>query len=251
MDLDLDHYNYTDLVTLFKLPMPFTAQELKNARKIVIAVHPDKSNLDKSVFIFYHKAYTLLESIFKHNIRANADLNADHASFSDVLDEYNDTSRQDVVNKFSKSATFQQTFNDLFETTYVRTNDGYDDWFRNDTEVPDFANLKTSCSTLAKTHFNPYSSTSTYSDLKDIYTTNTVIGVNETDYVDRPMTLEALQMERGSIAPLSKHESQQILQKQHELEEMEAVERTFQLKQEQATMQTAQRSFWSKFMLLM
>jgi hypothetical protein len=63
MDLNLDHYSLEDLLKLFKLPEQFTEADLKEARKRVVAVHPDKSGLDKEYFIFFHKAYSLLSSV--------------------------------------------------------------------------------------------------------------------------------------------------------------------------------------------
>ena len=48
-DLDLNLYNYDlhELLTLFKLKEDFTKEEFKDAKNIVYAVHPDKSNLNK------------------------------------------------------------------------------------------------------------------------------------------------------------------------------------------------------------
>jgi hypothetical protein len=73
MDLNLDHYTLEDLLKLFKLPEQFTEADLKEARKRVVAVHPDKSGLDKEYFIFFHKAYSLLSSVhsFKRKAQAN------------------------------------------------------------------------------------------------------------------------------------------------------------------------------------
>ena len=55
-DLDLNLYNYDlhELLTLFKLKEDFTKQEFKDAKNIVYAVHPDKSNLNKEYFIFHY-----------------------------------------------------------------------------------------------------------------------------------------------------------------------------------------------------
>ena len=54
MDLNLDHYSLDELLKLFKLPKPFTEKQLKDARKIVVSVHPDKSKLPQEYFLFFY-----------------------------------------------------------------------------------------------------------------------------------------------------------------------------------------------------
>jgi hypothetical protein len=56
IDLNLDNYELTDLLTLFKLEYDFIESDLKNAKKIVLKTHPDKSNLPKEYFLFFSKA---------------------------------------------------------------------------------------------------------------------------------------------------------------------------------------------------
>ena len=51
LDLNIQNYNLNDLLNLFKLNTNFTEEELKNAKKIVLKTHPDKSNLDKKYTI--------------------------------------------------------------------------------------------------------------------------------------------------------------------------------------------------------
>ena len=63
MDLNLDHYSLKDLLKLFKLPEHFNESDLKEARKRVVAVHPDKSGLDKEYFLFFNKSYSLISSV--------------------------------------------------------------------------------------------------------------------------------------------------------------------------------------------
>ena len=52
VDLDIEHYDLESLVKLFKIPMQFCEKDLKIRKKIVLATHPDKSRLDKNIFIF-------------------------------------------------------------------------------------------------------------------------------------------------------------------------------------------------------
>ena len=51
IDFNLDNYNLQDLLTLFQLENNFNIEDLKNAKKIVLQLHPDKSGLDKEYFL--------------------------------------------------------------------------------------------------------------------------------------------------------------------------------------------------------
>ena len=60
LDLDIDNYEYEDILNLFKLNINFGENDLKNAKKQVLNMHPDKSNLDKKYFLFFSSAYKML-----------------------------------------------------------------------------------------------------------------------------------------------------------------------------------------------
>ena len=65
LDLDIKNYNLTDLLNLFKVNHNFTKKDLKKCREMALMTHPDKSNLDKDVFLFFLKAYKRLEEIYR------------------------------------------------------------------------------------------------------------------------------------------------------------------------------------------
>lgn len=64
-NLNLDEYNLEDIMDLFGLNHGFTESDLRNAKKVIMKVHPDKSQLDKKFFIFFSKAYNILCYIFR------------------------------------------------------------------------------------------------------------------------------------------------------------------------------------------
>ena len=53
IDLNIDNYDLNDVLKLFKMPYHFSEKELKQAKKIVLKTHPDKSGLDKEYFLFF------------------------------------------------------------------------------------------------------------------------------------------------------------------------------------------------------
>ena len=47
LDLDLNNYGLNDILKLFNLDYDFNKEGLKQAKKVVLMTHPDKSYLDK------------------------------------------------------------------------------------------------------------------------------------------------------------------------------------------------------------
>ena len=52
IDLNIENYNFKDLLHLFNIPYDFSEKDLKQAKKIVLKTHPDKSGLDQKFFFF-------------------------------------------------------------------------------------------------------------------------------------------------------------------------------------------------------
>lgn len=64
LDLNIHNYELNDLLNLFKLPFHFEESHLKEAKKMVLKTHPDKSGLDKEYFLFFFSSI----QIFIENI---------------------------------------------------------------------------------------------------------------------------------------------------------------------------------------
>ena len=73
IDLDINNYEIDDILKLFNIDYNFNENDLRNSKKMVLMMHPDKSNLDKEYFLFFSKAYKILYSIY--NFRDKSKLN--------------------------------------------------------------------------------------------------------------------------------------------------------------------------------
>jgi hypothetical protein len=132
MDLDITNYDYEDILKLFKLPQQFNEEDLKKAKRLVLASHPDKSGLDKSYFLFFSSAYKILLNIYnfraKHSSLTN--FNNYNEDYNADKDEFNALLIQKITNNKS-SAQFNTWFNEQFENFKI-TNEydknGYGDW---------------------------------------------------------------------------------------------------------------------------
>lgn len=129
LDLDLNNYDLDDVLNLFNLNHEFTYKDLKSAMKIMHKVHPDKSGLDTKYFIFFKEAYSILLGLYKHRNITNR---------SSFREDYYSKEHEIKLKKFIKSDNFNENFNKLFEETFKRDTQGYDDWLKN-TPIEDYS----------------------------------------------------------------------------------------------------------------
>ena len=106
-DLDLDSYSLQDLLGLFKVELPLTDIAVSNARRRAFMTHPDKSGLNRDVFIFFKAAYDKLESLY--GIQERQTREAAEVYETDLED------RNIGLENFAKSRDFGAHFNKLFE----------------------------------------------------------------------------------------------------------------------------------------
>ena len=71
IDLNIENYDLTDLLQLFKLDFDFVQEDLKKVKKTVMQTHPDKSGLDKKYFLFFSAAYKIIFSIHEFRHKSN------------------------------------------------------------------------------------------------------------------------------------------------------------------------------------
>ena len=132
MDLDISNYDYEDILKLFNISKQFTTEDLKSAKKRVLASHPDKSGLDKSYFLFFSSAYKILFNIYnfreKHSSLTN--LNNYNENYNADKDEANELLIHKIMTTKS-TQEFNKWFNEQFNTMKISNSyeeNGYGDW---------------------------------------------------------------------------------------------------------------------------
>ena len=134
LDLDLDHYSLEDLYHLFNIQNGVLNEPtLKNAKQIVLKMHPDKSRLDQKYFLFFSKAYKRLYSIYEFQNKSTKKTYKD--------EEFFDESNKNILNNmfeknkdFKDPKNFNSWFNEAFEKHRVDNpiEQGYGDWLKSD-----------------------------------------------------------------------------------------------------------------------
>jgi len=143
IDLNLENYNLNEILNLFKMEANFTELDLKNAKKIVLKTHPDKSNLKPDYFIFYSKAYKELYRIWEFK---NKRYKNKKDSLNDVIYEsINDKEKSKILDNFlskKDSKDFNIWFNKEFDKNKLEREDektGYGEWFGSSEDVDELS----------------------------------------------------------------------------------------------------------------
>lgn len=225
LDLDIENYDLNDLLNLFQLDYNFDEHGLKQAKKIVLQMHPDKCELDKEYFLFFSAAYKIIHSIYSfRNKKTDGRETTEYADIISYEEEKEETAKAVSLKNFKEkdNKQFNKLFNELFEKYKLEDeemNSGYGDFMRSDEGIDHettttmatmnetFERKKNDLKAIVKVHEinDMYSqgfgsnltsdkpesyasglfSNLQYEDLRKAHI-ETVIPVNQEDYLQRP-----------------------------------------------------------------
>jgi hypothetical protein len=282
LDLNIESYSKEDLFNLFGLTsMTLNDDIMREAKKIVLKTHPDKSHLEPKFFLFFSKAYKRLYSIyeFQNKMSKKTSDNSDHdkSGNNEILNRMFEKN-----NDLKKPDNFNKWFNDQFEKHRIENplESGYGEWLKSDDGIMNINNVSQANigaemekikhqvksmvnytgvkeitansfggTTLMETN-NNFSSESCdkFTDLRQAYL-ETVIPVTNEDYEKIPKykNVNEYKTYRNSvnIAPTEKEESMKILfHKNQQMDEESAALAYYYAKQAEKTKQN-QESFWA------
>jgi hypothetical protein len=276
LDLDLNNYDLVDILKLFNLQYNFTKDDLKKAKKIVLMTHPDKSKLDKSVFLFYTSAYKIIYKLYEFRYKSQQS--------TEYTVEKN-RENESILNKLNlkHGKEFNKWFNEMFEKERLKnefTDGGYGDWISSNEDIDTrkttkenmnlaFETKKKEISSLVVrqgiselksnnfsdlTNDRPQSYSSDvfskfcYEDLKVAHT-ETVVPVTNDDYmkIKKYNTINELQTDRSKeIKPLSYDQSKKYLDTNSEIESKRDMERAYRLARLDEEAKKINNNWWSK-----
>ena len=280
LDLDINNYNYNEILELLNSNNNFNEHDLKESKKLILKLHPDKCNIKKEIFIFYSEVYNLVYKVWKttqHNTRDLETMIAERNINHDI--------NKTTIKNFKNNKNFNKVFNELFESVYIRKNDGYQEWFKSNSDLLDNLNenetkelfnklkleqtnkqalIKNNYEITNKTHTNIYDETEdsyssdvfsklNFDDLKHAHGTN-VIPVNEQTYLDKKKTIKSLEqtrVERGiQINPLNNKDSIKILQNEKQLFQQQSLTLKIQQQINDNNQKQKMLEGWSKYKLI-
>ena len=138
IDLNIENYSREELYNLFgfKTSLILTEENMKEAKKIVLKTHPDKSRLDNKYFVFFGKAYNKLKEIYEFQNKTNKKTVDNNEYFdsqnSEVLDKMFDMKKD-----LKESKNFNKWFNEQFEKHRLEdpVEHGYGNWLKSDEDI--------------------------------------------------------------------------------------------------------------------
>lgn len=287
-DFNIDNYDLEDLLNLFHLNYEFSEDDMKRAKSTALKTHPDKSGLKKEVFLFFMKAYKMLESIYDFKMKR-----AKCAKNTSYENEKMESDKKTLLLKKldgMKAGEFNKWFNSMFEKVKVNDDDvdgGYGKWFKSNEDVNEervsnkrdmdaVFNKKKAASRelilhkgvnemsyngggydLTRSKPDEYSSDIfsklQYDDLRKAHT-ETVVPVTQEDYLRRKKynSVESLKKERAENNPsmLSLQQSKQLLKGRKSKEQMGNTQRAFKILKREEEINRANKEWWKELRTL-
>jgi len=134
IDLNIDNYNLEDLCDLFRINIrEINEKAMRDAKKIVLKTHPDKSQLDPKYFLFFSSAYKKLFAVYNFQNKSSnkrIDLQTyDKEEHVHVLDKLFEKKKE-----LKKPENFNKWFNEQFDKHKIKNDNdaGYGDWLKTD-----------------------------------------------------------------------------------------------------------------------
>lgn len=282
LDLDLNNYDYNDILNLFCLDYNFCCNDLKKAKQKVLSMHPDKSNLDKEYFLFFSGAYKILYSIYNFRLKTSETETIDYERVNTDYTVEQDINNKEILDNLKSKKDFNKWFNKLFEDVKLQDeyiDNGYDDWCKTNKETVPQLNSKSEIDSyidnkkkqlrdtaiISHLDIKEYNN-NTYCDLtnskiddysSDIFSdlqfqdfkkahTESVIPVTNSDFNPKYNNLEEARIIRQkAIIPLDNIESNRVLLDSKQEENTISSHRAFKLYKQQQAIDDANKKWWS------
>ena len=291
IDFNLENYTLLDILNLFKLNINYTDLDIKNAKKLVLKMHPDKSGLPKEYFLFYCKAFRIIKNMYEFRRKKDNTLNSSNSDIEYIKDTHSEKGNKILVDKLmSNKKDFHKWFNKLFDEINIieeEKSDGHGTWLKSDEDIDttqttlnemhnNIVKKKNYLSSIVKhkeisefstnvnakmldnTMFDSYSSDIfsklSYEDVK-IAHTETVIPISENDYKEKLKfnNVELYKQYRNNqnTIPLNEQESKSYLNHKNEESEQLATQLAYKLHVDEQKAIDANNVWWSKLKLLL
>lgn len=141
-NLDIQQYNLKEILELFSInSYDFSLDDLKNAKRRVLMMHPDKSNLPHDYFLFYKKAFDIVVKFYSSKNKTEEEVSHTnkntqylHVSSNAIQDTYDKNIHKKVKETMKESSVeeYNRNFNKLFENMVTKSSSNKNEWFSKD-----------------------------------------------------------------------------------------------------------------------
>lgn len=138
-NLNIHLYNFNELLNLFGLSHTISSNDMKNAKKKVLMLHPDKSNLPADYFLFYKKAYDIINTFYENQNKQNKTNVNENTHYEPLKqNDLNKSTNFRISNAVKEMSTteFQQKFNKLFDENMInKIDNSKNNWFTDNNSI--------------------------------------------------------------------------------------------------------------------
>lgn len=241
-------YSFKEVLDLFDLNDNFDTEDLKRAKKKVLMIHPDKSNLPSEYFLFYKKAYEIIYHFFEENVKQSKAVPTEKMEYNALNTSEQMKSQINESISTMKNGEFNKKFNEVFDKNMSRPIENKNEWFqKNEALYEESASSKgnigeamnrireqnsglvryNGVQTLNRGGTNLYDDDSNsyiscdpfsklkFDDLRKVHKDETIFSVNENDINNMKTysTMENLKQdrERQTLTPMEKMEAEKVM----------------------------------------
>lgn len=247
-----------DLFGLFEIE-ELTQDELKQAKKKVLMLHPDK-NLKRNTTVYYEyfkEAYQKLEKVYDFINRHKKEV----VSKDYHTEEIGQNGFYDYCKKKGiKEKEFHTLFNEVFENVYISDKEGYGDWLKTEEGIYDKTDLEgsrkkaMSLIVIDKEIKTLQELDQDEKDIKNAYVQSILPIEAEKVYEEttRFNSVEEYQRHRAKdrADPLSKKEAEQLLHKKEHAEYKTSLHLSYELLKKTEAQTHKIKDYYSKFLRL-
>jgi hypothetical protein len=244
-----------DLFGLFEIE-ELTIDELRQAKKKVLMLHPDK-NVGKdtsSYYSYFKNAYHKLETIFDYINRHEKTVKQEKNYQMEELSQkgfYEYCQKKGI-----KDQDFHKLFNEVFENVYMEEKDGHGEWLKTEEGVYDKADLegsrKKAMSLIVLDKEIKTIQDIDNRDIKDVYVQSVLpIDANQVfQDTEKFNTVEEYQRHRAKYAtkPVSMEEGVRILREKEAEEYKTSLHLSYELLKKSESQSGKMKEYYSKFL---
>ena len=244
-----------DLFGLFEID-ELTLEELRQAKKKVLMLHPDKNvGRDTSSYYTYFKnAYHKLETIFDYINRHEKTVKQEKTYHMEELGEkgfYEYCKKKGI-----KDQDFHKLFNEVFENVYLEEKEGHGEWLKTEEGIYDKTDLegsrkKAMSLVVVDKEIKTLQETDNR-DIKEVYV-QSILPIDATRVFEDTAkfnTVEEYQRHRAKYAskPVSTEDAVRILREKEAEEYKSSLHLSYELLKKSESQTSKMKEYYSKFL---
>jgi hypothetical protein len=251
----IDECTLDDLFALFDIE-ELTIDELRQAKKKVLMLHPDK-NVGKdtsSYYTYFKNAYHKLETIFDYINRHEKTVKQEKTYHMEELGEKG--FYEYCQKKGLKDQEFHKVFNEVFENVYLEDKEGHGEWLKTEEGIYDKSDLegsrkKAMALVVVDREIKTLQETDNR-DIKEVYV-QSILPIDAPQVFQETAkfnTVEEYQRhrEKHTTKPISTETSVKILREKEAAEYKSSLQMSYDLLKKAETQSSKIKEYYSKFL---